>query len=264
MTKSITRAEKKLFYALGALLIAAVWQIAASVVSNRLLLPSPYETAVRLAGLLCDGNTYLCIFNTLWRVTAGIAAGTAAALILAVPAGISLRAGAVISPAEHVIRATPVASFIILALVWVKSGMISILISALIVFPVIYSGTVAALQSADRNLAETAQTDGAGRFTVFRVVEVPHAFPFFLSSLGTSIGLGWKAGIAAEVLCTPKNTVGRMLYDSKVYLETESLFAWTAIVILLSILTEWGVSLIRRFAAKKISFLSVTGENIAE
>ena len=264
MRRSITRAEKKLLCALGVLVIVAVWQIAASVVSNRLLLPSPYETAVRLAGLLCDGSTYLCIFNTLWRVTAGIAAGTAAALIFAVPAGISERAGIIISPVEHVIRATPVASFIILALVWIKSGMISILISALIVFPVIYRGTVTALRNADRNLAETAQTDGAGKFTVFRIVAVPHAFPFFLSSLGTAIGLGWKAGIAAEVLCTPKNTVGRMLYDSKVYLETESLFAWTAIVILMSVLTEAGVSLIRRVAAKKITFMSVTEENSAE
>ena len=252
MKTSITRAEKTIFTAAGVLLLLAIWQIASAIVSNSLLLPSPAQTAARLVQLLSDGKTYICILNTLWRITAGIAVGTSAALVLSLPSGISDRADRVLSPAEHVIRATPVSSFIILALVWIKSDRISILISALIVFPVVYRGTVSALRGADRHLTEMAETDGAGKATVFWVVAVPHAFPYFLSALATSIGLGWKAGIAAEVLCTPKNTVGRMLYDSKIYLETESLFAWTAIVIILSVITEACLAVLKKAAEKRM------------
>ena len=54
----------------------------------------------------------------------------------------------------------------------------------------------------------------------------------------TAIGLAWKSGVAAEVLCLPKAAIGTQVYYSKIYLETPSLFAWTAVVIVLSMLLE--------------------------
>ena len=47
--------------------------------------------------------------------------------------------------------------------------------------------------------------------------------------------MAWKAGVAAEVLGMVSGTIGRQLYDAKIYLETPKLFAWTAVVILLSV-----------------------------
>ena len=62
--------------------------------------------------------------------------------------------------------------------------------------------------------------------------------PFFRSACLSSIGLGWKAGIAAEVLTVPKHSIGRMIADSKLYLLTEELFAATLVVIILSLLLQ--------------------------
>ena len=62
--------------------------------------------------------------------------------------------------------------------------------------------------------------------------------PFFKNSASSGIGLAWKAGIAAEVICSPNSAIGSRLYDSKIYLETPELFAWTATVVVLSILIE--------------------------
>ena len=54
----------------------------------------------------------------------------------------------------------------------------------------------------------------------------------------TALGLDWKAGVAAEVLCTPKFSVGKEMFDAKQILETTDLFAWTMVVILLSLILE--------------------------
>ena len=80
------------------------------------------------------------------------------------------------------------------------------------------------------------------------LIYLPSVEPYFLASVITACGLGWKAGIAAEVIAKPKNAIGTFLNDSKVYLETTDLFAWTVVVILVSVILE---SLIK-YAVKKI------------
>ena len=69
-------------------------------------------------------------------------------------------------------------------------------------------------------------------------ITVPTVLPYFRSALTSALGLGWKAGIAAEVLTVPQRSIGKMIYESKLYLESTSLFAWTLTVILLSLLIE--------------------------
>ncbi|MBO5898784.1 MAG: hypothetical protein J6R04_07220, partial [Clostridia bacterium] len=72
-----------------------------------------------------------------------------------------------------------------------------------------------------------------------RRIYLPAVLPYFLSACESSIGLAWKAGVAAEVLALPALSIGKQLYESKLYLETTDLFAWTLVVIVLSLLLEW-------------------------
>ena len=78
--------------------------------------------------------------------------------------------------------------------------------------------------------------------------------PYFLSSVQTSIGIGWKAGIAAEVLTVPTLSIGKMIADSKLYMETVDLFSWTLVVIVISIIIEkMLVASIRKYGTKHFS-----------
>ena len=65
--------------------------------------------------------------------------------------------------------------------------------------------------------------------------------PYFLAACTTGLGFAWKSGIAAEVICRPGLSIGRQLQDAKIYLETPEVFAWTATVVVLSILLEKGL-----------------------
>ena len=82
-------------------------------------------------------------------------------------------------------------------------------------------------------------------FEKLRYLWIPSALPTFITSEKTSIGLAWKAGVAAEVLCTPKMSIGKQLYESKLYMETVDVFTWTIAVIVISVVIEkalmWSV-----------------------
>ena len=90
-------------------------------------------------------------------------------------------------------------------------------------------------RSADPALLELARVYGWPRGRVLRRIYVPSVRPHFLAALRSGLGFGWKAGIAAEVLTVPHSAIGRMIYESKLYLQTTDLFAWTLAVILLSV-----------------------------
>jgi NitT/TauT family transport system permease protein len=231
---------------LGAALLLLLWGVLSAVTNRELLLPSPIGTLRRLAVLLTEGETWLCIGTSLIRTVFGISIGIASGVAFGVFACLGGFAEKILSPLEKVIRATPVASFIILALVWIPSEWISVLISALIAAPVVYRSVISSYRSVDPKMTELARAYGLSPARRVTSVIFPFISPHVIAACSTAVGLGWKAGIAAEVLCTPKNTIGKMLYNSKIYLETTDLFAWTVIVIILSAVTELTVRMIRK------------------
>jgi NitT/TauT family transport system permease protein len=137
-----------------------------------------------------------------------------------------------------VIRSTPVASFIILAYLWIGRDSLPTFISVLLVLPVVWANLHEALGAVDKELLDMAKVFRFSPWKKARLVYLPAVTPAFLASVRSSVGLAWKAGIAAEVLTVPVLSIGRQLSDAKLYLESVDLFAWTLTVILLSLLLE--------------------------
>lgn len=223
----------------AALFWLAVWQIAAFKVGRELILPGPIVVIRTLLSLTSDSEFWLASGLTLLRIFSGFLAGLAAGTMLSVLTCSSRLCSAVFSPAIKVVRAVPVASFIILILLWVNRGFVPGVVSALIVVPVVWQSTEAAIKETDGNLLEMAGIYGLGRWKTIRYIYVPSVLPAWTASAENTLGLAWKSGVAAEVLCLPKLAVGTQLYYSKIYLETPSLFAWTAVIIILSFFVEY-------------------------
>ena len=208
----------------------AVWEIVSLCVGQELLVPSPAQVLVRLLQLLRETDFWLISAASLLRIMAGYLAAVVAAVFLAVLTSASSFLHALVSPLLGIIKATPVASFIILALVWLRGNQIPPFAAFLMVLPIMF------------------------RFgpwkTAWRIF-VPSILPYFMAGCTTGLGLAWKAGVAAEVLAMPRNSIGLQLYNAKVYLETSDLFAWTLVIILLSMLLEkLLVALMRRLSTR--------------
>lgn len=239
--------KKSLAAAAVALFWLALWEVASVAVASPVLLPSPIATIGTLFSLAREKEFFLSLLMSILRILGGFAAGV---IIGTLTGCLTYRFKALsflLKPLDAVIKATPVASFIILALVWFKKGTIPSFTSFLIVTPVVWSGIRSALESVGRDLIECAGVFDLTPVQKVKYLYLPSVRIKYFSSLETSLGLAWKAGVAAEVLCTPKLSIGRELYNSKVYLETEKLFAWTFCVIIISLLLEL---LIKRLLSK--------------
>ena len=239
-----SRLKRALISFLGVLFWIAVWWIAASVLNQEILLASPARVFRRLFQLALTETFWRDAGTSLVRIVVGYAAGVVFGAVLAVGSAFSRIFDSLSSPVNTVIKATPVASFIILALVWIKAERVPSFIAFLMVTPIVWSNLKSGFESADGDLREMTGMYGMSFGRRIKYFWVPSVAPYFVSALTTALGLSWKAGIAAEVLCNPKNSIGRHIYESKLYLETADLFAWTALVIILSVIIEKFVKFI--------------------
>ena len=143
-----------------------------------------------------------------------------------------------IRPLVFTIKSIPVASFVILVLIWVPSKNLSVVISFLMVFPIIYTNLLEGVRQTDKKLLEMAEVFSLSRFVRLRYVYLPQILPYFRTGCCVGLGLCWKAGVAAEVIGIPDHSIGEQLYQAKVYFNTPDLFAWTVVIVLLSVLFE--------------------------
>lgn len=215
-----------------------VWQLAALAVGQSFILPGPAAvlgTLIQLAGVPSFWQTALL---SLVRVLAGLLAGTLLGALIAALTCASRWADVLLSPAVRVIRAVPVVSFILFVLLWTRRGLVPVVVSALMVLPVVWGNVCQGIAQTDPLLLEAARAYRFGRWKRVRLVYIPSVLPYFASGCHTALGLAWKSGVAAEVLCVPRLAIGTQVYYSKIYLETPALFAWTAVVLALSFALE--------------------------
>ncbi len=231
----LRRASKKIVIGLIWLFI---WAAAAASVGQTLLLPSPFAVAASLWTMGSQSAFWLSACFSLLRVFLGFLLGL---LLGCAIAGITCRwecGQAFLAPFLAIAKATPVASFILLALVWIRTDGVPIFATSVVVLPLVWANVSAGIHAVDPLLLEMAKAFRMRKQSMFTKLYWPTIRPYFKAALATGVGMAWKAGVAAEVICTPKLAVGSRLFDAKIYLETPALFANTVVVILLSILLE--------------------------
>ncbi len=239
-----SRLKKIAISVLSVVFWIVVWWVAALIIDQELLLASPESVFRRLCQLACTKAFWRAAGLSLLRIIIGYALGVVCGMLLAVGSSFSRVFDSLSAPIDTVIKATPVASFIILALVWIKADKVPSFISFLMVTPIVWNNLRSGFTSADKNLKEMTMVYGMRLPKRIKYYWLPSIAPHFVSALTTSLGLAWKAGVAAEVLCTPKNSIGKYIYESKLYLETVDLFAWTSLVIIMSVIIEKLIKLI--------------------
>ncbi|MCI9512779.1 MAG: ABC transporter permease subunit [Oscillospiraceae bacterium] len=218
----------------------AVWQAGSMALGSALLLPSPLHVLARLAALGAAA--------AFWRAVVLSASRIAGGFLLALTAGVGLaalscrwrRVEELLSPAMLAIRSVPVASFTVLALLWVSAKNLSVLITFLMALPVLYAGALQGLRAADPALLEMGRVFRLSPLRRLRFLRLPALWPHLSAACAVSMGLSWKAGTAAEIIGIPAGSLGERMQQAKVYLNTADLFACTLAVVVLSLCFERG------------------------
>ena len=215
-----------------------VWQGVSQVLGQEILLVSPVSVLRRLLELAVTADFWSSIAFSIIRIMGGFLLAAFLGILLgALAAGVP-PVRQLLEPAVLTIKSIPVASFVILVLIWVPSENLSVVISFLMVFPVIYTNVLNGIESTDRKLLEMAEVFRISLPRRIRYIYASQILPFFRAGCSVALGLCWKAGVAAEVIGIPDGSIGERLYMAKDYLNTPDLFAWTIVIVLISLVFE--------------------------
>lgn len=220
-----------------------VWEgaslaLASTTGGRMLLLASPVQALGRLIDLAGTPEFWRAAAFSSLRILGGFFLSCVLAVALAALAARLRWVRELLSPLVAVVKAVPVVSFIILALIFFSSENLSLLISALMVFPPVYLNVLEGIGHTDVQLLEMARVFRVPLSRQLRGIYLPAVLPYFRSAVSLGLGLCWKSGAAAEVIGLPEGSIGEALYTAKVYFQTGDLFAWTAVIVTISVLFE--------------------------
>lgn len=218
-----------------------VWQMVSLLVGNRILLTGPMETVMTLVKLFTQVTFWQACLGSIGRIAAGFFLGMLLGVILGAVSARYKWAEEVLEPVIVLIKAVPVASFVVIFLIWWGSEHLAMVISFCMVFPNLYINTLEGIQSTDKKLLEMAEIFEISGKNQFFYIYRPALRPFLDSALKLAAGMSWKSGVAAEVIGLPAHAIGEQLYLSKIYMDTAGVLAWTLVIILLSTAFERGV-----------------------
>lgn len=227
------------------MLALLVWQIAAMTIRQKILLVSPVSVCLRLFTIWQVQGFASSIWFTFYHIAGGFLLGLVTGIVFAVAANRFPIVETLLWPWMVTIKSVPVASFVVICLIWLSSENLSVFISFLIVLPVIYQNVLSGLRASDKQMEEMAQVFGLPWYRRMRYITIPQVEPYLISACSVTTGMAWKAGVAAEIIGTPNGSIGKMLYLAKIYLDTDDLLAWTVIIVVISVLSEklfmWGL-----------------------
>jgi hypothetical protein len=241
--------NKSKLHKITAVLFALLfWQTAAMILNRSFLLSSPTEVLKALLELGFSSDFWTGMWKSVCKIVLGFLTGAGVGIFLA---GLSYRFKLFeiyTSPYIMVIRSIPVASFVIIILIWLGGGGLSLFVCFFMVMPIFYANTLEGLKSVDVKMLQMAKIFEMSNNAKLIYIYLPALESFLLSASVASIGIAFKSGIAAEVIGRPKDTLGFFLFDAKMYLDTSKVFAITLTVIICSAVFErLAVLMIKRF-----------------
>jgi len=233
--------------------LVAVWWVAAALINLPLILPAPGTVFRQTLMLIGSGDFWRHLGATLGRGLTGFGISLTGGLLVGFLAGRLDSFNAFLRPMIILVRGTPSMSIILLALIWFKGETVPLFVIFLVVFPIIVQNVIEGMRNIDRNLLEMAQVYQIPKNRQILNLYLPSILPYLTAGVASGLGITWKVVIAAEVLAYPRWGIGARMDTARVYLQTELVFAWTLVVVLLGLIFDYLAAYLlqRPFAAWK-------------
>lgn len=221
-----------------------IWEAASRLVSINnelmsLILPSPFTVIKKWSQIAFTLPFIKAEILTLLRIFLGFVIGCVLGFVLGLLTHLSDIVYSLFSPVLKIIRAIPVVAIIILMYLFFESSTLPVLIVCLMVMPLIWQTVNDGLNNTDKSLLEMAQVFSLSKRKTLLKVKLPSIIPQLITACVNALGLAWKSGVAAEVICLPQVSLGTLLWHSKGSIDFDEVYAITLTVVLLSIIIEF-------------------------
>lgn len=244
---------KNLWQSLTAIVfLIAVWVIACFAVGNRLLIPSFSESVKEIGVLFVSKAFWMGFGMSLFRAGIAFLISFVLAAVLAVIAYLYPTFGGFLAPIVSALRSLPVLAVLLIFLSFLGAGEAPVAVAFLSLFPMLYTGILAALSGVDKHLIEVSRVQGTPLFRRVSAIYLPLSLPYILKEAGGALSFSVKLVVSAEVLANTAKSLGGMMQEARVYAEIPQLFALVGVAFIAGFLLELSVSLLAEAAERKI------------
>lgn len=218
--------------------------------SNNLLLPYPHQVILKLFVLLTKGDFYLSTASSLLRIIISTVLAIVFGVLFAILCSKLEFLHDFLKPFLAAIKSVPVTVFVFILYLLIFD-FTSMIITFLMVFPIVFSNVYEGIKSIDKELLEVCTIYEIPFKKRFKALYLPTILPYAVSALTSAVGLAWKAGIAAEALCPPANSMGFHISFAKQNIENDELFAWALTLIVINLIFEISFKYLIRLITNK-------------
>lgn len=219
--------------------IMLVWQLVAVIVNKEVIVPYPKDVLKRMLDMLFDLSFYQTLFITLSHVVIVVVVCAIVAFLLSYIGYKKPMIDTYVSPLLTMIQAVPNISFIILVLVWTSSLQAVYIVLFLVIFPLLYHNFIEGFKSIDHDLRDVILLYHPPFIDRLLHVYLPLIQPSFLSGMKSSLSLGVKVAVMAEILAGLPYGVGRAINYSRIQFDMIGVFAWTIWLIIMILCIEF-------------------------
>jgi len=239
------RARNVGLYLAGFASLFAIWHVAATWIIPSVLFPPPWQVILKAVELAEDGTLWEQSSASLARIAIGFVGGSA----IGIPIGLAIGSFPIVrrllEPYTEFLRFIPATAMITVAVIWfgIGEGSKIFLIIYTTVFIVIIN-TAAGVSAVAPNKIRAARSLGASPMQVFFNVALPATVPYILTGMRMAMANSFVTIIAAELVAA-NNGLGRMIWDSRLYMLVDQIFVALLVLGLLGFtadrLFRWGI-----------------------
>ena len=232
--------------------LIGVWFVAYLAVGNELKIPNFADTLKEMGGLLGSAALWTGLGMTLLRVLAAFGISFVFALALAVLAYLLPSVATFLTPIISALRSLPVLAVALILQSFLGAGGSPIAVAFLSLFPMLYTGILAALSGIDKQLIDISRVYGASLWGRVRRVYLPLTAPYVLREAGGAMSFAIKLVVSAEVLANTARSLGGMMQEAKIYEEIPQLFALVSVSFVIGLVMELVMNIVAVQAEKRI------------
>ncbi|HRX91793.1 MAG TPA: ABC transporter permease subunit [Candidatus Izemoplasmatales bacterium] len=230
--------RKTYLFLLAVFTIFCIWMIGYVVVASPMLLPDPYTVFKAFIGIFGSWSSLSSILMTIMRLVIALLVAFLVGGILGTLAGFHKNFSVFMQPFVAILRTIPVISVIVIILIFFGFKISPYVITFLMIFPLIYQTFHDGITDIDQELVDVYRLEDNHWFTGMRYCYLPLIKNQITTVLLQSAGLGIKVLVMSEYLSQTRNSIGNSLYLAKINLAYDQVFAWTLILILMTISIE--------------------------
>ena len=218
-------------------LILVLWQVL-SVIYSPIIVPDIKDVIISVKNIFTEKALFKEILITIKRLSIALSISVILGLVLGIVGGCNSKVKGFIMPFINIIQSVPPISWLVLALIWFGlDGRASIFIASISTMPLIIINIIEGIRNIDGKLIEMGKMYHFSREKMIRKIIIPSVIPYFEAGLKLAIGSGCKVIVMGEVLST-SNGIGGQLTNARLNIETEYIFAWTIIIVLMFYLSN--------------------------